>query len=82
MGANNGSGCPMWLKCAKRYRAEGTHYRSGGFNLVATGRTRPARRKGGARMTNREIEYQCLDCHHVGWSRHMDAERLLAQRRP
>lgn len=29
------------------------------------------------RMTFRLIEYRCLDCGHIGWTKHSDAERLM-----
>jgi hypothetical protein len=67
-------------KCARRGWVEAN--REKGYALEATGRTRPRRGRlsGGARTTNREIEVRCLDCGHVGWTKHIDAERLLTRR--
>jgi hypothetical protein len=82
-GTNAGTGYPLTLRCAKckvsRSRWARTHSYSRGTNLLATGRTRPALRRG-YRQTDRKIEYACQTCGHVGWSQHMDAERLLGAR--
>ena len=74
MGANNGTGHPNWLRCWACRRRRDEHV-SGA--LEATGRTKPRRKTGGARTTNRQIEYRCLDCGFIGWTIHVDAERLL-----
>lgn len=82
-GSNAGTGYPLTLRCAKcrlgRYEWRGMHFGKYGMNLEATGRTRPLRRHGhkGYRCTNREIEIRCLDCGHIGWSKHISAEALL-----
>lgn len=82
MGSNNGTGQPMYLRCAKCKTRRGRFYGQP-ERLEATGRTRPRRDgRGGARITHRFIEYRCLVCGHVGWSKHMDAERLLARLTP
>jgi hypothetical protein len=86
MGANNGTGQPNWLRCAKLRRSPIARFYTifdlERHELTATGRVRklPARSHGygGARVTNRLIQVACT-CGHVGWTRHKDAERLLAQ---
>lgn len=83
-GTNAGTGIPFTLRCRPCNRAVSYIYRTGrtGRNLTATGRTRPLAPAmighGGPRLTGRQIEYRCLDCGHLGWSRHRDAEFLLA----
>lgn len=73
-GTNAGTGCPLTLKCAKcrLSRNWSRNFREG---LVATGRTRAVSRRS-IRQTTRKVEYRCLDCGHVGWTQHIDAERL------
>ena len=73
-GTNAGTGQPITLRCGKCRITRS--WREGGFDLEATGKTRPATRRG-IRLTNRKIEYRCRECGHVGWSQHMDAERLF-----
>lgn len=81
-GTRGGTGYPYWLVCAK---CRGSYARSyqpeRGMRLEATGRTKPMPHKG-IRQTNRKIEYRCLDCKHVGWTQHIDAERLLVELLP
>ncbi len=51
------------------------------MNLEVTGKTKPltgyARSNGGHRVAQFQVEYRCLDCKHVGWSRHSEAARKL-----
>lgn len=50
-------------------------YHGGRRDRVAlTGRTRNFGTRG-ARMSATAREYRCLDCGHVGWSRHVDLGR-------
>lgn len=82
-GSNAGTGHPLTLRCTrcKRYRDyKDPAQRDKGCHLEATGRTRPRERLGGARTTNRKIEYRCLDCGHVGWTIHVWAERLFERK--
>lgn len=72
-GTNAGTGQPLTLRCGKCRRWRGGHRE--GTNLEATGKLRPAEHRG-VRQTNRLIQYRCKDCGHVGWSQHIDAERL------
>jgi hypothetical protein len=80
MGRSHGTGFPLTLRCAKCK----TRWRGGGTNLEATGKTRKAYwRRGythGMRQTDRAIQYRCLDCRHVGWTQHIDGERLMQRR--
>jgi predicted RNA-binding Zn-ribbon protein involved in translation (DUF1610 family) len=79
-GTNAGTGQPLSLRCAKCRRWNSTgEDRSRGFDLEATGRTRPAAHRG-VRQTNRRIEYRCKGCGHVGWTQHLDAEALLRRK--
>jgi hypothetical protein len=52
-----------------------------GTNLEATGKTRKLPHDGGhthgIRQAKRYIEYRCQDCRHIGWTRHIDGQRLL-----
>jgi hypothetical protein len=74
-GTNAGTGYPITFKCAKCRKAP--HHSHFNPPLLATGRTRPADRKG-IRQTTRRIEYYCQDCGHFGWTQHIDAERFYA----
>lgn len=78
-GTNAGTGYPLTLRCAKCKSTWRREYGAMATNLIATGRTKPRGRndKGGMRTTTRMIEYRCLDCGHVGWTKHIDAERLI-----
>jgi hypothetical protein len=71
-GTNAGTGQPLTFKCAK---CRITDWRTD-VDLEATGRTRPMAHRG-IRQTTRKIEYKCRICGHVGWTQHIDAERLL-----
>ncbi len=75
-GTNAGTGQPLTLKCY-HCRKSIPWRQSYTVELEATGRTKPTTRRG-IRQTNRKIEYRCLKCGHVGWTQHIDAERLLA----
>jgi len=78
-GTNAGTGQPIALRCSQCRQRRGRYFpmmpANHGFNLIATGRVRPARHRG-IRQTHRRIQYRCLDCGHVGWTQHSDAERL------
>jgi hypothetical protein len=78
MGANNGTGWPLYFWCAACKKKPGWKWggHKPGWNVVRTGRTRPY--KGGnlgVRGLNTFHEYTCADCGHVGWSRHKDIAR-------
>jgi hypothetical protein len=84
-GTNAGTGVPLTLKCRGRVHRTAT-YRGRvclSTDLEATGRAKARRDdRGGARISDRLVEYRCRRCGHVGWSKHMDAERLLAAKAP
>ena len=71
---NNGTGYPLTFRCAKC--KVGRDWRGGdqrGLNYEPTGRARrPRRGLRGVRCASYEVEYCCLDCGHVGWSKHID----------
>jgi len=73
-GQNNGTGHPLWFRCAKCRqkvnRSLGTLAR-----VVRSGRERAMTGSGrGSRMGRAAREYRCNDCGHVGWSKHVDLE--------
>lgn len=77
MARRDGQGRPKSLRCAKCKSA----HNSRGFRLEATGVVRPLtkqqKRTGfHVRAARERIQYRCLECQHVGWSRHVDAVRL------
>ena len=83
-GTNAGTGQPYAFKCANCSR----HWWRGsigttqhGREYKATGKIRPLasgqRGGGGSRMVPFRIQYQCLECGHIGWSRHKDVARQL-----
>lgn len=67
------------LSCTNCNRPGGERRR--GRDLEATGRTRQLtmrqRSNGHSRTLSYRIEYRCTECGHTGWSRHIDAGRLL-----
>lgn len=81
MGANNGTGYPLTLRCAKCRVGKRGDRESVGTDLCATGRTKPLRANEclGYRSTRRRIEICCQACGHVGWTKHSAAEALLAR---
>jgi hypothetical protein len=86
MGLSHGTGQPLTLRCGKcKVHRQWDSRRWGyepdkGMNLVATGRTKPRRDgRGGARINAVFVEYRCLDCGHVGWTKHIHGRDLLAQ---
>ena len=80
MGANNGTGNPMYFACAKA-RKERSYREREGHVVELTGRSKAAGRRGGIRNSDRSREYKC-SCGHVGWSRHVDLERRAAKSTP
>lgn len=73
-----GTGHPLTLRCAK-CKARPNCRAARSVKLEATGQTKPRAKwsQGGVRQAQQFIEYRCLDCGHIGWSGHSDAERLL-----
>jgi hypothetical protein len=75
-GTNAGTGYPLTFRCAKC--KVGRNWRSffrfdteRGRNYRLTGRTRSAKRIG-YRQADIKMEYECLDCGHIGWTQHID----------
>lgn len=82
MSMSQGTGQPHFLKCSKcRSTLRNKRSTRNGTNLVATGKTSDvygrAASTGGSRVMRMRVQYRCLDCGHIGWSRHVDAGRLL-----
>lgn len=71
-----GTGFPVTFRCSKC--KNGRDWRGGesekGTNVRLTGETKPLSSsqlgKGNPRAMNIRAQYECLDCGHVGWSRH------------
>ena len=75
-GTSAGTGYPLVFRCSKckvgRSFSEVGHSRLG-MNLETTGRVHVrAFDCLGSRSLWYHCEYRCLDCRHVGWSRHSD----------
>lgn len=79
-GTNAGTGQPIYFRCTE------CRIRRGRWNVpwcswnqskgvVLTGRKRDAGRAS-IRMDYFAREYRCLDCGHVGWSRHIDLKHM------
>jgi len=88
MGGGRGcyAGQPLTFFCARCRRSatyarqyDDNHTDRVGRRYETTGRTRPqpcaGRRSNHHRWPETMYEYRCLDCGHVGWSRHPDVMR-------
>lgn len=88
-GSNAGTGQPLYFQCGKCRLRGGGYWRldtsyarwirkmGKADRITLTGRTRAAPHGNAfGRSTTRRREYKCLDCGHVGWSRHSDLERM------
>lgn len=81
--AGSGTGYPLTLRCAKckvgdfRYIRRGTKLEATGRVKVLKYHRRLARSQGRLMDGFQTAEYRCLDCGHVGWSRHKTMLRLL-----
>lgn len=80
MSRSSGTGSPQWFHCPRWRRLPRDIRHRLTHAIELTGRTRPARFAGamGSRSTNTSREYAC-SCGHVGWSNHVDLERLAAR---
>ena len=73
-GSNAGTGRPLWFRCSNcRLRWDWVSWERKGYagRVVLTGKKRacpPGR--AGSRNSTHKRQYLCLDCRHVGWSRH------------
>lgn len=74
MSRSFGVGQPLSFRCqACRSTVRDQDGRPGSINRVElTGRTRQRFTGTGGRYCAEACEYRCLDCGHVGWSRHVD----------
>lgn len=83
--AGQGTGQPNWFLCPVNRRANNDAYYAGRnypvkHRVELTGRTRPNHsRKIGGRTSPVVREYRCLTCGHVGWSNHIELERMEAR---
>ncbi len=73
-GKGCGTGRPLFFRC---WSCRGWRRQDSGMNVEMTGRVRFANYRGNAvsRSSAWAFEYRCLDCGHIGSSRHTDAER-------
>lgn len=85
-GTNAGTGQPLTFQCSNCRNIKGAVRRPGytprGYieRVRLTGRKRLARHgNAGGRNSTYKREYKCLDCRHVGWSRHSDLEAKEAK---
>jgi len=78
-----GTGYPNLFRCTRckvmfRSRLRHGYSKRDGTNVVRTGRIKPllASQKGRchSRALLHRVEYECLDCGHVGWTRNADVE--------
>ena len=83
-GSNAGTGRPINFQCSQCRRKNqpwlplGTQPERHGYwnEVTLTGRERNAKLgNAGIRNSEKEREYKCNHCGHVGWSRHVDLER-------
>jgi len=73
-GTNAGTGKPLFLKCAKCKKKRDHYYNALTGRLVRTGKVRGEPKSYGShmRMLGEHYQYECLDCGHIGWSKHID----------
>lgn len=76
--AGSGTGYPISLRCAKcRLNGHGAGHRDCLRRYAITKPLTQAQRgRGNGRALQYRVKIKCLDCGHVGWTRHRDAERL------
>lgn len=84
-GTNAGTGKPLTLKCAKCKKIPTWYTDHQGKRdwhatpgtIVRTGKVRGEPKPYGShlRMLGEHHQYECLDCGHVGWTRHVDILR-------
>jgi hypothetical protein len=84
-GSNAGTGYPLTLRCGKcKVGRDWENDDHKGTKLEATGRKRPLASsqhgRGNPRALQYRAEYRCLDCGHIGWSRHGTMEFLLKRK--
>lgn len=74
--AGGGTGMPYVFRCAKCRVCRPTCSPARGRNVVATGKRRPNNGHVGYRSMKVFVQYRCLVCDHVGWTKHTDAENF------
>lgn len=84
-GTNAGTGQPIWFKCHKyrlasnaAFYSRTSHELSMRHRVTLTGRRRKRYGRRGQRMTSVFREYTCA-CGYIGWSAHVDLERMEAK---
>jgi hypothetical protein len=73
MSGSLGTGAPLTFRCAKCKTKGSWRDYERGTNWEPTGLIRDKRKKGAGLPRidqNQQAQYRCLDCGHVGWSRH------------
>lgn len=78
-GTNAGTGRPLTFRCVKCRR--GRRLNTGWPGRIAlTGKTRgDVVSTAFHRMCRGSFQYRCLDCGHIGWSRHVDLQRIAGR---
>lgn len=74
-GTNAGTGQPITFQCPM-WRRQPYGRRTVRHQVKLTGRKRKRSRCTRGRMTKFLREFVCLDCGHLGWSAHVDLERM------
>ena len=75
-GSNAGTGQPLTLKCSRCKLLRNAFGSARGGKLVRTGRSKPARSRSHIRIGRMAYECECLECGHVGWYAHKQAEKM------
>lgn len=79
MSRSAGQGVPICFRCWRCRRRGG---RGGTIDRVRIlGSRNTHARHGAVRVTDLEYQYECLDCGHVGWSRHVDLDQAFGFKR-
>jgi hypothetical protein len=84
-GKNYGTGQPFWFRCSNCRRNHPAHRDEPRFEgrldrVRLTGKVRTVPQASGRRVCDVVVQYECRDCGHIGWSRHVDIVRAHPQR--
>jgi hypothetical protein len=87
MSRSFGAGSPVWFKCpfARSKARRSSIHTDGGRNYQLTGRRLAKRCAGAVGLRSDSLfvyEFKCLDCGHVGWSRHVTLARRFKREFP
>lgn len=89
MGRSAGTGQPVWFKCPNArstWNRKQPGHPAAGSNVELTGERRRSYSRyagsGGRSDINFVYRFRCLDCGHVGWSRHIDIARRFKREFP